>query len=66
MGKFTELLKSRKFWSAVVAAALAAWGWLEGQVTTEVMIGAIIVVIGFWQNAQSRVDAAAKTNGGSG
>ena len=58
MSKITELIKSRKFWGAVTAAVLAVWGFFEGKVTAEFMIAAIIVVIGFWQNAQSRVDAS--------
>jgi hypothetical protein len=66
MIKFTELLKSRKFWAAVFAAALAIWGWAQGEVSAEVAIGAVIAVVAFWQQAQSRVDAAnvVKTNTG--
>ena len=60
MGKLTELLKSRKFWAAVFAAAMAVWGFFEGKVTAEVALAAVVVVIGFWQQAQSRVDAAKK------
>jgi uncharacterized protein YqgC (DUF456 family) len=58
MEKLKELIKSRKFWAAVFAAALAIWGFFAGEVTAEMAIGAVIVVVGFWQTAQSRVDAA--------
>jgi len=58
MSKITELLTSRKFWAALAAAALAVWGFFTGEVTSEVALGAIIVVVGFWQQSQSRVDAA--------
>ena len=57
MSKFLELLKSRKFWAAVFAAAMAVWGFFAGEVSAEIALGAVIVVIGFWQQAQSRVDA---------
>jgi len=58
MEKFKELITSRKFWAALFAAALAVWGYFSGEVTAEVAIGAVIVVVGFWQQSQSRVDAA--------
>ena len=58
MTKFLELASSRKFWAALVAAALAVWGFFAGEVTAEVALGAVVIVVGFWQQAQSRVDAA--------
>lgn len=57
MGKMTELLKSRKFWAAVFAAGIAVWGFIQGEVSAEIALAAVVVVIGFWQQAQSRVDA---------
>ena len=57
MEKFLELVGSRKFWSAVFAAGLAVWGFIAGEVTAEVALAAVVVVIGLWQQAQSRVDA---------
>ncbi len=58
MDKLMELVKSRKAMGAVVSLALATWGWIQGEVTTEVLIGLVTVVIGFWQQAQAKVDAA--------
>lgn len=58
MNKLTELLKSRKALGAMLSLVGAFWGWLEGEVTTEVLIGLVTVVIGFWQQAQAKVDAA--------
>ena len=63
MGKFKELIGSRKFWSAVFAAILAVWGWFSGEVTPEVAIGALVAIVAMWQQAQARVDAAKKANG---
>lgn len=63
MSKFVELIKSRKFWGAVFAAALAVWGFFTGEVTAEVALGAVVIVIGFWQQAQSRVDATRNPRG---
>lgn len=58
MSKLLELAGSRKFWIAVFTAIVSVWGYFEGEITAEVALGAIVVVVGFWQQAQSRVDAA--------
>ncbi len=58
MNKLMELVKSRKAMGSVLSLAGGVWGWLEGEISTEVLVGLVTVVIGFWQNAQAKVDAA--------
>ena len=58
MNKLMELVKSRKAIGAVISLVGAFWGWMEGEVSTEVLIGLVTAVVGFWQQAQAKVDAA--------
>ena len=65
MGKFTELLTSRKFWAALVVAVFDVLAWIRGEIGADVAIAALVAVVGLWSAAQSRVDAAkVKANGG--
>lgn len=58
MNKLMELVKSRKAMGAMGSLALAIWGYVSGEVSTEVLIVAVTAVVGFWQQAQAKVDAA--------
>lgn len=58
MDKLKELLTSRKALSAIGALLVGVWGYMEGDVSTEVLMGYVTIVVGFWQQAQSKVDAA--------
>lgn len=58
MDKLKELFTSRKALGAMLSLGGAFWGWMSGEVTTEVLLGLVTVVVGFWQNAQAKVDAA--------
>lgn len=63
MAKFTEVLSSRKFWVAIVTAVFDVIGWVQGTISADVAIGALIAIAGFWITAQARVDAAKITTG---
>lgn len=46
MNKFTDLLKSRKFWAAVIGLVIVFAGDRAG-ISTEALLNAVVVVVGF-------------------